>query len=475
MQTLGRRHFIRYSMCGMSAVALGSGMASALLGGEAQAASRVVELSMEEALVEMVDATRVFHWVFQLKGSPRPSFPGPSLFAFTGDAVTLRVTNNLDEPHEFRILGAGPSGEDINSVPAVIAPGATAVVRFTPRVAGSFMYVDPRNAPVNRVLGLHGAFVVLPAGVRARSAINTPYTRPTRQVQRLFDDLGRSAEFPGDPWFPVRPAGERPLESLPADLERFLFRSRIWLFHQVDPRVNAIAENGGNAEPGGGIDRDSFIARFLPRYFLISGKSGAFAAHDPAISLEGFIGEPHLVRTLNAGLATPSLHLHSNHFGVLAINNVVQESAPFIDTMTLRTVEGDRRSLSSAIPAVGQRFLNGASRVDWLVPFQRPPDIPGNPKTPLRELLREELALVIGDVPQSPLAYPMHDHMEQSQTAAGGNYPQGDITDIIFLGDVDKVRFPIPRVDSNGRAVPSRGHRSTSGGGQEVPSPGPKE
>jgi hypothetical protein len=32
--------------------------------------------------------------------------------------------------------------------------------------------------------------------------------------------------------------------------------------------------------------------------------------------------------------------------------------------------------------------------------------------------------------------------MEPSQTAAGGNYPQGSVTDMYFLGDLDGVDFP---------------------------------
>jgi hypothetical protein len=99
-------------------------------------------------------------------------------------------------------------------------------------------------------------------------------------------------------------------------------------------------------------------------------------------------------------------------------------------------------SITTVQPQAGRPFFSGASTVDWLVALMRPEDIPGNPATPLRDLIPEELALVIGDVPQSPLKYPMHNHTEQSQTAAGGNYPQGDITDLIFLGDVDKVCFP---------------------------------
>jgi len=437
---VNRREFIRYGMCGLTAIAAGSlawscggGGSSGGTGPPAGGGGLPIDLSMEETLVEMVDLTPVYHWVFAGPGGP--GFPGPAIFAASGDELAFRVTNHLDEVHEFRVLGAGQGGADVDSGP--IAPGETVEVRFTAPAGGTYLYLDPRNAPVNRALGLHGAFVVLPKNARENTPVNTPYSSPTASVQRLFDDLGTAAHFPGDPWIPVRPGGVAVNPDLPPDIEPFLFRTRIWMFAQVDPAFNALAASGANAEPGGGIDPAAFLQGFLPRYFLINGRSGAFAAHGPQAKeslLEGFIGEPHLVRLLNAGVSRPSPHLHANHFYVLAVDNVVQDSAIHIDSMTLATVE------DAALP--GRLSLKGGSRVDWLVAFIRPPDIPGNPDVPLRTLIPEELSTVIDGVVQSPLDYPMHNHTEQSQTAAGGNYPQGGITHIVFLGDLDKVPFP---------------------------------
>ena len=39
----------------------------------------------------------------------------------------------------------------------------TASVTFTAPVAGTYLYLDPLNAPVNRMLGLHGVMIVEPA------------------------------------------------------------------------------------------------------------------------------------------------------------------------------------------------------------------------------------------------------------------------------------------------------------------------
>jgi hypothetical protein len=101
--------------------------------------------------------------------------------------------------------------------------------------------------------------------------------------------------------------------------------------------------------------------------------------------------------------------------------------------------------LADPLGAGNRLFLNSGSRVDWMVPFERPPDIPGNPNIPLQALIPQELAVVLEGVAQSPLMYPMHSHVEQDQTAAGGNYPQGLITHFVFLGElINGVEVPFP-------------------------------
>lgn len=97
-----------------------------------------------------------------------------------------------------------------------------------------------------------------------------------------------------------------------------------------------------------------------------------------------------------------------------------------------------------------------------LLPFMRPPDIPrivGNDGLllPLSEQLAEELALELivantfvdetgNEQPLVPpltvsmniITYPMHSHMELDQTAAGGNYPQGQVAHWEIHGDYEK-------------------------------------
>lgn len=346
----------------------------------AGAAETAVRLTVTDALVEMVDLRSVYMWSFA--GDDGPRVPGPVIEVTEGDEVHLEVTNALDEAHAFAVVGTG-----VTTPP--IPPGQTVELRFAAPPPGTYIYIDPLAAPVNRLMGLHGVLVVM-----ARSG-EIPYADPPPALSALFGDLGRAGHFPGDPWRAER--------------------TRIWHLHTVDPRWHA------RAEAGQVIDPALMAADYLPRYFLVNGKSGWFSSHDAGIAPAGRIGEPHLIRIVNTGMTANSLHIHGNHVYLLAHNGALSRSVPYIDSWRVGPLD----------------------RADWLLPFVAPPDIPGTPGAPLADRLREELAYRDAyGVRQSPLEYPMHCHMEHSQTAAGGNYPGGMVAHWSITGDLDGPDFP---------------------------------
>lgn len=384
--TMNRRAFLKFSSCGLTAVAVGGvgGWSMFGLNSLAHAASgSTLHFSMVEADAEMVDGVVVPMWAFasDLFPSSAARIPGPILFATTGELLTVRVRNQIANggAHGFAIPGVVDSGP--------IPFGEEVVVSFTAPAAGTYFYLDPHNAPVNRVMGLHGALVVLPDPIGQ----NTPYDAPTANVQRLFDDLGSADHFPGHPW----------------DQDR----NAVWIFSTVDPNRNAAAF----AHPTG-ISPAVFAAvagpnRYLPQYFTINGASGFFGAqhgqgahdgHDHSnspdtqgkISIHGNVGQPCLIRALNAGMMWHSPHIHGNHVYRLAENGTVLNHLEMVDTWTMPPL----------------------ARKDVLLPYIAPPDIPANFWSRVASGTNDEIF---------PLLYPMHDHNEISNTAAGANYPQG--------------------------------------------------
>lgn len=377
-----RRRFVKYALAGAMTLAVGvqAPRVASLLGGTADAAaSGVRSLIIGEALAEMADLTQVYVRTFSAPGVP--AYPGPVISVLQGDEVRLSITNALREPHAFAVAGTG-----VGTGP--IAPGATAEIAFPAPAPGTYVYLDPTDAPVNRLLGLAGVLVVLPGDAA------TPYASPTPAVRRLFGDLGSTAHFPGEPWKPAR--------------------TRVWHLHTIDPRWHDMALQGRPIDPA------RMAREHLPRYFLLNGRSGYFASHDHDTAPYGRIGQPHLIRIANTGSTANALHIHGNHVYVLAEDAGVRDDVPCIDTWR--------------VPPLGT--------VDWLLPYVCPPDIPGAPAH-LRTALREELAYRDPyGLPQSPIEYPMHCHAEPSQTAAGGNYPGGLVTHWAIAGDLDGVDLP---------------------------------
>jgi FtsP/CotA-like multicopper oxidase with cupredoxin domain len=186
----------------------------------------------------------------------------------------------------------------------------------------------------------------------------------------------------------VMPAGHS--NQLYAGSPTFVYQ-KFWLFNQIDPAWNNALSNGQT--PSGA---------FRPRYFTINGLSGRppgapgagsptiDAMHNPDTALHGQIGDRTLVRMLNAGLAKHAVHTHGNHMEWLTRNGSVRSNV----------------WLKDIIPLDGNM-----GKADMIYPFEAPPD---------------------AWPPATTGTYPMHLHDEMTQTAGGGLYMFGALTDIYF-------------------------------------------
>lgn len=451
-----RREFLKLTAAGVATLFIGK--IPGLGVHNAWAADQSLEVTITDALKDMVthnavNTAQCYFWIYKMRanGVDVPAdCPGPTICMLNGESVNISITNTLDEPHSFFIPGMRPGDPPIYDSGS-IDPGQTISGSFTVNHSGAVLYYDNLNEPVNRVMGLHGALVVRPV-TKALGHKFTPYDTPSTHVQRLYDAFGDPAYFPGLAW----EEGDATTNVPP-------FRQYVWLTHQASP--NLFAEVG--SLPAGQIyDPQDFLDAFLrdpfsptrnnrvPQYFTINGQSGGFGHFSPVVTPMGRVGEPVVVHMLNAGLWTHSMHLHANHFFVTRVDGVVSDNPVWVDVYQLLPM----------------------SRVDYTIPFMRPPDIPnqrgiGRPDTPPNGVTSglpvwppsQELNLefpAVGaslafdqqgnviDLHQrmSPLCFPMHDHSEPSQTAQGGNYNCGLISGIYFTGDrntAGHMDFPI--------------------------------
>lgn len=412
MRSIDRRQFIKHSTGGIAALVVGSGVPWVFTD-KAYAAKKatVITFTITDALKDMathnlINQAQCYFWIYKEAGLPAEA-PGPHIFVTQGENVEFSITNELDEPHVLSIPAL-----EFTSGP--IEPGATVTASFVPAKSGTYLYYDDLNEPVNRVMGLHGAFIVMPA--KPSGAKFTPYDDPTPIIQKLFDDLGQTPWWPGLSW----EEGD-PFTNTPA------FRQYIWLLHQASP--NLFAEVG-DFTPGLDYPADQFVQKFLhdpfsptnanaiPQYFTINGQAGHFSHNTPYINPNVRVGEPVLIRILNPGLWTHSLHLHANHFYVLNVANAAKSSLPPADgppppspgdigdpTGTDPPADnggtpagGSSSSGACFISSLEERgsrafthFPDGPQEnliwldvytaepmdvIDYLIPYMRPPDIP---------------------------------------------------------------------------------------------------
>lgn len=478
-----RRDFIKITAGGFAAIALGSTLEPLLRRPEAFAATGDAGnfvLDIMEVEHEMVDGKLLYSWAYAVNdnGAQFPGLPGPTLFVRQGQDVNVTLTNTMTpetrpagEAHGFAIFHRG------NTIvqSAALAPGQSQEFIIPGTLApGTYVYEDWVNAPVGRVLGLHGVLVVMPAvNYAPYPEAAPPFTGftpygdlgTTHPVGALFADLGGES-FPGQPWLPRRQV--------------------IWVFNEHDPLMNERAMTQV-------INPTEFQQSFLPQYFTINGRSGYFAAeghshgtshvhlnfnqpfsyllsHELETALVGKVGHPLLIRNVAVGLDTHSPHTHANHSYIIAVDGEPQGLN--IDANGF-AVNGNPGNLG--VWWVDTWTMLPGNRKDVLYPMMLPPDIPTKENLPgvlaadlavydtwaklqkgawdptlNPEGSQEMMALVPGQPPQvlnvahppgapgefTHLGFPMHSHQEISQTAAGGNYPMGQIAHIMFTGFV---------------------------------------
>jgi len=355
-----------------SAAALAATLVKTLADQEAEAQTAYnLELDLVEIYEEMIDGEVLFAYAFR---DPITRLIRPQLFVTQGAAMKIKLVNRTTKPRRFALTGMAD-----DSFPMIPA-GATSTISFVAPTAGSYIYHENSQGAVGRLAGFYGAFVVLPTDGKTASGAQTPYSSPTSAQAALFDALGRGPYFPGEPWQMHNPE-----------------RTKCWVFSEVIPDLNKALERNE------AVTLNTLLYQYRPRYFTMNSLSGYDAAHDESCAPAGYLGEPVILRTMNVGICTHGPHIHGNHvFGL-------SETAP------------DGKVVKCAnILEFDTWMLKPMCRKDVLLPFVKPDEIPIEAWPP-----REE---------KFPLYYPMHCHIEMSQTAAGGNYPQGMITHWEMLG-----------------------------------------
>ncbi|MFV1982753.1 MAG: multicopper oxidase domain-containing protein [Thiohalomonadales bacterium] len=202
------------------------------------------------------------------------------------------------------------------------------------------------------------------------------------------------------------------LAVIPANSDNELYPSSrtfkkqlFWVFNTIDP----VWHNALGAKPS--LTPNT---KFKPRYFTMNGLSGRppgapgdkdgnqSSMYDPRTKLKGAIGDRTLVRCVNAGKMKHSVHIHANHMEWLPKTGESRKDVWEKDIIPL--------------------MANGGIE-NVIYPFAPPPDCVNT---------FDEASIIAEEANGVEIVYPMHLHDEMTQTAAGGSYQFGAMTDVFY-------------------------------------------
>jgi Multicopper oxidase len=190
-------------------------------------------------------------------------------------------------------------------------------------------------------------------------------------------------------------------------------RQYVWMCHTVDPVLGELARLRFNE------DTISYpLSQIVPRYFFINGQTGDHAVHDdvstvPVVPLQDaaapVVGV--MIRVVNTGVAVHQLHWHGNHVFVVQRGATPEREGLVFERDVLRSEPLSRIAV----------ILPAHTGYDAFPPINE-----NHPK---------------GDAQQ----FPMHCHAEMSQTAGGGSYPFGLLTDWFLAAPRDGAVAAVER------------------------------
>jgi plastocyanin len=225
-----------------------------------------------DGYLTLPDSTQVYIWGYSLQNEKGTAvYPAPKLVVNEGDQVEVTLTNigpkkegikRLAHTIHFHGLDTDQANDGVPHTSEDILVGDSFTYHFTATHAGTYFYHCHVDTVEHLQMGMHGAFIV-----KAKDGADQAWTEgPSYNKEYTF------------------------------------------VLNEIDPDWHKAVEEGKT------YDRTDFH----PRYWTINGKAYPDTEGDPSTSIEGKVGDTVLVRLINSGYQTHSMHLHGHHFKVIA-------------------------------------------------------------------------------------------------------------------------------------------------------------
>ncbi|MBW5444628.1 multicopper oxidase domain-containing protein [Cohnella sp. CFH 77786] len=264
-----------------------------IVAAEGSSAVKRFELYATDGRLALPDGKEVYIWGFSSKNEPGTAvFPSPTLTVNEGDRVEVVLTNigpkkeGVRKPAHtihFHGLDTDQANDGVPHTSQAILVGESFTYRFTATHAGTYFYHCHVDTIEHMQMGMHGAFIV-----KAKS--------------------GSPEAWTGGPRYD---------------------RAYTFQLNEIDPAWHEAVEKGE------AYDRTSYH----PRYWTINGKSYPDTEKDPMSRVEGRVGDTILIRLINSGYESHSIHMHGFHFQVIASDGRPLSSPIGKDTINVGPAE----------------------------------------------------------------------------------------------------------------------------------------
>lgn len=286
-------------------------------------------------------------------------YPGPTLIVTEGDAVTIKLTNQLSEPVSINFPGLDVQTPVVpvfnhgmlSSITPEAVPGGTQTYTFIATRPGTYYYQSGSNQAIQLRMGLFGCIIVRPK--------QNPASKTYTDVFPNHYAPGPNKTFSK---FAYNEAGVPDTVTVNGTVisnvgaSTGYDREFLFFLSEMDPNFHTWMElyrdkTKTPASYGDWIDFDkqkTFIS-WKANYWFINGRTAPDImgeAFDPALPSQPYNslvmfhpGEMVLTRFVNMGQDFHPLHTHGNHQRIVAEDGLIVSSAadPLNQTQTMAT------------------------------------------------------------------------------------------------------------------------------------------
>ena len=391
--------------------------------GQAGAAVRSYTVYATDGYVTMGDGNVVYSFGFNDTGvMGQIQLPAPLVWANVGDEIHLTLVNlgfkyrpDLEDPHTIHLHGVHvvPYYDGFPEGSFTIPMGEAFTYKFMAMREGTFMWHCHVEAVEHVQMGMYGPLVIYQS--TQKKAYGMPYEREYIWMVSEIDTRWHRALEPGAPELEI-PEIDQTWPPIPyAEWTRVNYRPDYWLINGMTfpDTIRTGAElpllTYDPADP-------TFVAGIQNGIFVANGQP-AHAGLEQSALVDTAPDEPNLVRLINVGYQSHPLHLHGQHYELLA-----SDAAPLPHLQ--------QTGRKGAVPKY-EKFtilIGSGETYDTMVNFDSQNLCMSQSLVPQPEMspFDEEFTSHLYD-PEGPYFFPMHCHDDYHVTDQGV-YPAGMAT-----------------------------------------------